>query len=128
MLAHLQQTLGAVCAIEQIRGFGVLASDKLFDTCHWTGRFLQQFGDHRTFMIPRKVAAAHVCGHGGISKDSFVREALIARFGGKDTAIGSKRSPGPLYGISGHLWPALAVAITYWETRRADKNGVDERG
>jgi hypothetical protein len=77
------------CAIEQIRGFGVMASDALFDTCMWTGRFLQAFGEHRTTWIPRKVAAAHVCGTGGISKDQFVREALIARFGGKETAIGT---------------------------------------
>jgi hypothetical protein len=112
-----------VCAIEQIRGFGVMASDKLFDTCMWTGRFLQAFGEQRTHWVPRKVAAAHICGVGGISKDQFVREALIARFGGKETAIGNKRNPGPLYGISGHLWAALAVALTWM-----DKYGVDARG
>ena len=103
------------CAIEQIRGFGVMASDKLFDTCMWTGRFLHAFGQHRTHWVPRKTAAAHICGVGGISKDQFVREALIARFGGKELAVGIKKQPGPLYGISGHLWAALAVAITYYD-------------
>jgi len=29
------------CVIEQIRGFGVLASDNLFDTCWWSGRFFE---------------------------------------------------------------------------------------
>lgn len=102
-------------AIEQIRGFGVMASDKLFDTCWWSGRFFQAFGPSLTTMIPRKWAAAHICGQGGISKDQFVREALIARFGGKDVAIGNKKSPGPLYGITSHRWAALAVAITWMD-------------
>lgn len=101
------------CAIEQIRGFGVMAGNGLFDTCHWTGRFLQAFGADRTTLVPRKVAAAHVCGTGGISKDQFVREAIIARFGGKDVAVGKKKSPGVLYGLSSHTWAAFAVAL-YW--------------
>ncbi len=121
MLEYLQKRKDLIeyaCAIEQIRGFGVMASDGLFDTCHWTGRFLQAFGEHRTHMIPRKKAAAHVCGTGGISKDAFVREAIISKFGGKDVAIGNKKNPGKLYGISSHLWAALAVALTYWDTIR----------
>lgn len=101
----------AYLAIEQIRGFGVMASDKLFDTCMWTGRFLQAWGESKTCWVPRKEAAKHVCGVGGISKDSFVREALIARLG----PVGTKKAPGPLYGISGHLWAALAVGVTWWD-------------
>lgn len=105
-----------ILAIEQIRGFGVMASDALFDTCCFSGMLCEAFGEHRTAWIPRKKAAAHICGVGGISKDQFVREALIARFGGKDKAIGKKSNPGPLYGITGHLLPALAVALTYFDT------------
>jgi hypothetical protein len=97
-----------VCVIEQIRGFGVMASDKLFDTCWWSGRFYEAYPGE-SVMLPRKEAAAHVCGQGGISKDGFVREALIARFG----PPGNKKQPGMLYGISSHVWAALAVAVTY---------------
>ncbi len=103
------------CAIEQIRGFGILASDGLFDTCHYTGRFLQAFGEDKTTMIPRKEVSRHICGSSGISHDKFIREALITRFGGKDIAIGKKKNVGPLYGIAGHTWAALAVAITWWD-------------
>lgn len=106
------QELDLHVVVEQIRGFGVMASDALFDTCCWSGRFLQAFGEDRTHWVPRKEAAKHICGVGGISKDSFVREAIIARFGGP-AAIGKKASPGLLYGISGHLWPALAVSLTW---------------
>lgn len=107
------------CAIEQIRGFGVMASDKLFDTCAWSGRFLQAFGEHRTTWMPRKMVAAHICGTGGISKDPFVREAIIARFGGKDVAIGNKKNPGLLHGVAGHKWAALAVALTWYDRHGA---------
>ena len=31
------------------------------------------------------------------------------------TAIGLKKTPGPLYGITKHLWPALAVAVVAWD-------------
>jgi hypothetical protein len=45
--------------------------------------------------------------------DANIRASLIDRYGpGKDSAIGSKRSPGPLYGLKGDEWSALAVALT----------------
>lgn len=102
-----------VCAIEQVRGFGIMASDGLFDTCQWTGRFLQAFGEERTHLIPRKAVSKHICGTGGISHDKFIREALITRFG----PPGTKAAKGMLYGVAGHLWAALAVAVTYWDTK-----------
>ena len=106
------------CAIEQMRGFGIMASDGMFDTCAWSGRFLQAFGEERTTWMPRKAVAKHVCGSSGISHDKFIREALLTRFGGKD-AIGSKKAPGPLYGIAGHKWAALAVAVTWLDQHAA---------
>jgi hypothetical protein len=104
-------------AIEQIRGFGVMASDKLFDTCMWSGRFLQAFGESVTHWVPRKEVAKHLCQSFG-SNDKYVREAIISRFGGEG-AIGKKAQPGPLYGISSHLWAALAVALTCYDRRTA---------
>ena len=50
-------------------------------------------------------------------RDANIRQALIDRYGpGKDRAIGRKLSPGPLYGLSGDCWSALAVAVTTTET------------
>jgi len=31
--------------------------------------------------------------------------------GTRDAAVGTKKTPGPLYGVSGHAWQALAVAV-----------------
>lgn len=99
----------SVIAIEQIRGFGVLAGDKLFDTCFWTGRFVQAWGENVCRLVPRKKVIAHLCGTGARGNDRFVREALIARIG----EPGTKKAPGATYGISSHRWSALAVAVTY---------------
>jgi hypothetical protein len=52
------------------------------------------------------------------AKDANIRQALIDRFGGsKEAAIGTIKRQGPLYGVKGHEFAALAVAVTWIETR-----------
>lgn len=46
------------------------------------------------------------------AKDSNIWQALLDRFGGKSAAVGLKKTPGPLYGITSHARAALALAIT----------------
>ena len=54
------------------------------------------------------------------AKDAHVRQSLLDRYGStRQLAIGSKSRPGPLYGISGHSWAALAVAVSFVELRSA---------
>ena len=98
-----------VLAIEQIRGYGVKAGNDTFDTCEWSGRFREAFESRggKVVMQPRKKAMEKLCGITNTT-DKFIRMALIDRYG----EVGTKRSPGPLFGISGHLWSALAVAVT----------------
>ena len=92
-------------AIESIEGFGMTAGQELFDTCFWSGRFCQAFrGQFQR--SGRKAIKIHICGSTQ-AKDKDVREALIYRFG----EPGTKKNPGKLYGISGHCWSALAVAV-----------------
>lgn len=96
----------SMLAIESIEGFGMTAGQELFDTCFWSGRFCQAFrGDFQR--IGRKRIKTHLCGN-TTSKDKDIRESLIYRFG----APGTKKEPGRLYGIAGHCWSALAVAVT----------------
>ena len=66
--------------------------------------------------IERREEKLHLC-DSPRANDSTIRQAIIDRFGGKDAAIGKKKVPGPLYGISGDVWAALAVAITAVETQ-----------
>jgi len=90
-------------AIENIRGYGIVAGDDIFDTCIWIGRF-----DHeqKAMLIGRKDIKRHLCGT-TTTNDKYIRMALIDRFG----EVGTKKNQGPLYGISGHIWSALAVCI-----------------
>lgn len=119
-------TIGTVVVIENIEPrFGLNVGWETLDTARWTGRFQEA-------VRPRGIDAillqrSHVLKHLGVvtrgpnktTADAGVRAALIDRYGGhggKDTAIGLKRSPGPLYGIKADIWAALAVAVTYAET------------
>jgi hypothetical protein len=53
--------------------------------------------------------ALDVTGKG--NRDALVRARLIEAHGGsKEAAVGRKATPGPLYGVSGDAWAALAVA------------------
>ena len=109
-------TAGQFLAIESIEGFGMTAGQELFDTCWWSGRFCQAFlkwpksGQNmpKFQRIGRKAIKTHLCGC-TTAKDKDIREALIYRFG----EPGIKSKPGKLYGISGHCWSALAVAVVF---------------
>ena len=47
------------------------------------------------------------------SMDALVRATLVDRHGtSKALAIGTRRAPGPLYGVTSHAWAALALAVT----------------
>lgn len=90
--------------------------EETFETAYWIGRFIGACSVpfHRIKPYEWKV---HVCGR-ATAGDSERRTALIRRFGGK-SAIGTKKAPGPLYGVTGHCWSALAVAVTAWDRHYA---------
>lgn len=104
-------------AIEMIASYGMPVGREVFETCLWIGRFIEAWGGPYTLVYRRDVKL-HLCGQAR-AKDGNVRQAIIDRFGGKQSAIGNKKTPGPLYGVSGDVWQALAVAITFADTRSA---------
>jgi len=74
---------------------------------------------HGCGAISRPDVCEHLCNRRKVP-DSAIREALmyLPRYGpGKEKAVGKKKTPGPLYGITGHLWAALAVAVTAMDTK-----------
>lgn len=105
--------------IEMIASYGMAVGAEVFGTCVWVGRFMQEYGPERTSLMFRLKVKQHLC-HDSRAKDGNIRQAIIDRFGGKDKAIGKKHSPGPLFGISGDLWAALAVAITWWDQAKIE--------
>jgi len=108
-------------AMEMIASYGMPVGAEVFETCMWAGRFIERWEaghfierteDWAPVMpVYRKDVKLHLCGSPK-AKDSNIRQALIDRYGGKRKAVGLKATPGPLYGLKGDCWSALAVAIT----------------
>lgn len=111
---HFLSRIGTIpTTIEMIASYGMPVGKEVFETCVWIGRYIH-VAPHAT-RITRNMVKMAVC-HSPKANDATIRTALIDRFGGKDAAIGKKAKPGPLYGMSGDVWAALAVAITAIET------------
>ena len=101
-----------VVAVERVQAQGIAGND-LMRTCEWSARFAQAALDSGHIM--RWHYRREVCRHlhvTGAGKDAQVRARCIELHGGdRRTAQGVKASPGPLYGVSGHAWQALGLAM-----------------
>lgn len=120
-LAHRVRYQADTLVIEQVASFGMAVGADVFETVFWSGRFAQAWtGYHYAFRwdrVKRHEVKTHLC-HTQRAKDPNIRQALIDRYGStRERAIGTKSKPGPLYGIVGDEWSALAVAITWAETK-----------
>lgn len=92
-------------AIEWIESYGMAVGQEVFRTVFQIGRMQQQLGPVR--LIPRRDVKLTLCGSAR-AKDTNIRQALIDAIG----VVGTKKNPGPLYGVAGHYWAALGVAYT----------------
>ena len=110
-----------IMAMEQIRGMGQTVGQTVFDTCVWVGRFVEawlQHTNHPYVYVSRREEKMHLCDTMR-AKDKNIRQAIMDRYGStRQLAIGTKKKPGPLYGITKDKWAALAVAITAVEGER----------
>jgi hypothetical protein len=96
-----------VLAVEMIACYGMPVGAETFETCLWVGRFEEAFDPQKeSVRCYRKEIKLHLCGTTK-AKDPNIRQALIDRLG----KPGTKKSPGPTYGITSHMWSALAVAV-----------------
>ena len=100
-------------AIERVQSFGKTNAD-LIRTSENVGRLQQRALDCglRVVLLYRRevLAALDVTGKG--NRDALVGQRLIEMNGGtRKVAYGTKKAPGPLYGVTGHAVQALAVAV-----------------
>ena len=102
---------GSVCTehliIEQVACYGMPVGEDVFETVFWSGRFAQAWPRH-VHRLTRLAVKMHLC-HTTRAKDANVRQALIDLLG----PVGTKKHPGPCYGLSGDVWAALAVGVTW---------------
>lgn len=103
-------------AIEMIASYGMAVGQTVFETVFWIGRFWERFGMENRVKVYRKDVKMYMC-NSMRAKDSNIRQSILDRYepsgGGKVPQIGTKSSPGPLYGVSKDVWAAIGVAITY---------------
>jgi len=109
--------------IEMISSMGMSVGETTFETVFWIGRFYQAWGGE-TYVsrIKRHEVKMHICHHPR-AKDGNIRQALIDRIG----APGTKKAPGPTYGISGDCWQALALAVTYYDQNNGGEHVRSDR-
>ena len=105
--------------IEKVASYGMAVGQTVFDTCIWTGRFVQGYLDNSVInrqnveYIYRKDEKMNLC-NSMKAKVSNIRQALIDRFG----EVGTKKNPGWFYGFKKDIWAAYAVGVTYLDKQR----------
>lgn len=105
-------------AVEMIASYGMAVGAEVFETCVMIGRICEAAG-FEPIRVKRIEVKSHIC-HSAKANDANIRQAIIDRYGGKDAAIGKKAKPGPLYGVSGDVWAALAVGLTVLDQKLTD--------
>lgn len=127
LLASLSPGPGDLMAVEAVSHYGMPVGREVFESVFWAGRFVEAWGGEYA-LIPRPDVKLHLCGSRR-AKDANVRRAILDSDrwercgGGVEPAAGTKANQGPLYGIKGHEWAALAVAMTAADIRAALAQG-----
>ena len=120
-------------AIETIEPMGLGVGKSTLNTAIWVGRYFEAAstlpsspdvrlisrGDEKIILCGCKTFLDPITGKRKGVTNSQIRQSVIDKFeplgGGKTPQIGTKKAPGPLYGVSSHAWSAVAIAITYEE-------------
>lgn len=111
-------------AIEMIASYGMPVGREVFETCVWIGRFIEAASFDSTLVYRREIKL-HLC-NSARAKDANVRQALLDRYGpGREKAVGTKRKPGPLYGVSKDVWAALGVGVTFLDRCRTEQQAAE---
>jgi len=100
-------------AIESMDARGMRLGQDTLDTILWIGRFQEASGGA---LVPRSRVKDAICGNRK-ADDAAIRLRLTDMLG----KPGTKKNPGPTFGIVNHCWQALAVAVTYYEMTRENR-------
>ncbi len=102
-----------VVVYEEFESFGMAIGKETMRSIWWNGRYYQEAEAYGKEIksITRRQEKLHLC-NSVKAKDCNIRQALIDKYG----KVGTKKNPGFFYGVSGDMWSAIAVAVTYYET------------
>ena len=99
--------------IEEIQSYGMAVGKTVFETCEWTGRFIECVDGHMA-KLKRKDVKMHLCGKTSV-KDKDIIQAMVTRFtpNAKNYGKGTKTNPEWFYGFKSDIWQAYALGVTY---------------
>ena len=105
-------------------GKGMPAGKSVFETCIWIGHFEKAWNNKcTTYRILNNQIRVALCGTVRAKEKNIhlaAKETFEPYGGGKDPYKGIKSQPGPLFGMTGHEFSALAVALA-WEIMHGKK-------
>jgi hypothetical protein len=108
----LARSLPDPCVLCERVSAGAVSGHHIIETAEVVGRVLQACDDRGLLIrirYRREVLKALGVG-GGASKDALVRQVVLELHPG---GVGTKKAPGPLYGVSSHAWQALGLACGF---------------
>jgi hypothetical protein len=108
--------------IEGLSNYGQAIGDTTLRTAYTIGRLyeLANNGKREVVVIRRTDVRYSIIGSAK-GNDSIIKQSILERFGGP----GAAKKGGPLHGIKGHNWSALALAVAYKEMlERGDVKAV----
>jgi hypothetical protein len=126
LLTKVAEMEADLLAVEYMKARGMPTANEELATQFFAGRLVQAWG-RPWEPIYRQDVKLCIC-EDSRAKDSNIRQALIDLFGGKEAAIGTKKNPGPLYGISKDVWSALAIGITCFSQIERPRNSRNPLG
>lgn len=107
--------------IESMESYGMPVGREVFEAVLWSGRFWEACAPLDVRFLSRRAVKLTLCDDPR-AKDANVRQAVMDRFGSsRMVAIGTKHSPGPLYGVARDAWSALALALVLQDLRDAEQ-------
>lgn len=100
--------------VEMVACYGMPVGREVFETCLFIGQLKEIWAQKNLpfHLVYRRDVKTHICGSMK-AKDANIRQALIDRLG----VVGTKKNPGPLFGVTSHLWAALGVAVYAHDTQ-----------
>jgi hypothetical protein len=109
---------------ETIMSYGQRVGAETFETCFFIGRVMEICHQRNHVFTPikrKEVIMVHCASNK--ATDADVRAAMIAYVG----PPGTKKAPGPTYGVSSHEWSALAIATFLQAQAETDQKLRDLR-
>lgn len=112
-----------LCVLETLSPRGMALGNSTFQTLVWVGRFIEVAWryDVTAKLMTRDEIKRELLGRTNVpSADSKIVQLLKDEVGEK----GTKKAPGPTYGVSKHAWQALGAVWAYRQRER-ETSGIE---